>query len=243
MSVLTCAKFEPRSIQLGAVGQNQYGGAFVPFVDSTGKRVYLKIMTPPMMLPFGITESKFDSDNFYIDLSFRGIDDDPEIRELHDKMNAFDDYLLEVAVNNANLWFPKKKLPADPQLKASILDSPDCHKKTVKPPNDPKWAPTMKSKARILPDGGIDCKFFDRDLKPITKDDVPKGSAVRLVIEASSVYLSNAGWGITWRARQAQLMSRPQRLDDCAFSRVDGASPEDDAEDPSHDFDSVAAFV
>lgn len=210
--------FDPRSISLGPVNQNQYGGNFVPFQDPLGRRAYLKIMTPPMHLPFGITESKFDTDNFYIDLSFRGADVDPAVREFQERLTAFDDYLLEAAVANAAKWFPKKKLPADAALAASILDSPDCHKRSIKPPSDPKWAPTMKVKARMLPDGGIDCKFFDRALAPITKDDVVKGSTVRLVVEASSVYLTNAGWGVTWRARQAQLTSPPQRLDDCAFT-------------------------
>jgi hypothetical protein len=221
MSVVSYDSFAPETIRFGPVSKNSYGGSYVPFQTPTGGNLYLKIMTPPMVVPFGVSTSKFDADNYYIEPSFRG--EDPEVLKFHESMKAFDQHLLEAAVANAAEWFPKKKLPDDPVLKASILDSPDCHKTIVKPPRDPKWGDKLVTKARITPDGGIDCKFFDADRNPVAKDDVPQKCTMRLVIEASNVFLSTTGWGVTWRVRQAQIIGgvdAMQPLADCAFTVV-----------------------
>ena len=43
---------------------------------------------------------------------------------------------------------------------------------------------------------------------------------------------------VTWRVRQAQLVSAPQRLDDCAFTPIDAGG-----DDVGPELDDAAAFL
>ena len=42
-----------------------------------------------------------------LDVSFKGLEDDPKIKEFHDKMSEFDKSLIEADVNHSKEWFGK----------------------------------------------------------------------------------------------------------------------------------------
>jgi hypothetical protein len=91
----------------------------------------------------------------------------------------------------------------------------------------------MKFKIAMM-NGAPNVRVFDTDKKAITIDDVPRGAKVKVIAEIASVWMVGQGgtmWGLTFRAAQILVVSKPASLDQFAFTDDgDDDTPKTDAE-------------
>lgn len=216
MTIIPASKFESAAVRFGAVEKNKMGGKFVPIVDENGQKYRLTIQTPALALPFGISayreRPEADVSSYSIDVSFRGMETDPKIAEFLERMKSFDEHMLVSAAKHSKEWYGGK------QKSKEILE--DSYRRLVKFHAEGKYAPVMKIKIPML-NGKPNCSFFDVDKTPITVDDIPKGSTVKVICEVSQVWFVGSTWGVTWRALQVLVTSKPDRLGDFAFQDDD----------------------
>ncbi len=219
MAIIPASKFVPTAVRFGAVEKNKMGGKFVPIVDENGQKHRLTIQTPALALPFGISAYRerpdADVSNYSIDVSFRGMETDPKIAAFLDRMHEFDNYMLDSGVKHSKEWYGGK------QKSKEVLE--DSYRRLVKVHAEGKYAPVMKIKIPML-NGKPNCSFFDTDKSPIGVDDIPKGAIVKVICEVSQVWFVGSTWGVTWRALQVLVASKPDRLGEFAFQDDDDAA-------------------
>lgn len=223
--VIPASKFDPTTLKFGQPEKNRNGGKFVPIVDDAGNKIRVKVQTPTLHLPFGIAaypppkEGK-PVQNYSLDVSFRA-DDDPRVSKFLETMKDLDEYLIDQAIQNSVAWFGKQKT-------REVLE--DAYRPLTKAHPEGKYPPVMKVKSDLSRrDGKPVCKFFDAQTVPapgqppaeLSIDDVPPGCSVKLIMEVSQVWQVNNTWGVTWRALQCMVVSKPTRLDAFAFQNDD----------------------
>ena len=131
--------FDANEITFDVVKKNAMGGNVVYFKYEGHPKIIMQ--TPVVSVPFGLstyTDDKTGAVKYSLDISFRGMDEDPKIQDFHDKMNDFDNFLIDTAVANSKEWFGKKQ-------SKEVIEN--FYRPLVKPSKDPsKYAPTMKFK-------------------------------------------------------------------------------------------------
>ena len=228
MSVFTAKTFDAALLNFGPVEKNKMGGKFIPLTNSGGTKTRFTIQTPTMALPFGISGYRDRPDaeplSYSADLSFRDMDSDDNVALFYNKIKALDSHLLDAAVEKSVEWFGKKK-------SRELLE--DTYRPLTKVDPAGKYAPNMKFKITIQ-NNAPNVRVFDTDKTPITVDDVPRGSKVKIIAELASVWMVGGGtqWGVTFRAAQILVVSKPATLDKFAFTNDDddNVSPHDNAE-------------
>ena len=119
-------------------------GAKLVYMNYDGGR--LSVQSPWMSLPWKMgvyTEGEYPK--YSIDLSFKGMESDPDLQAFHDKLQEVEEKIVDAGFDNSVSWFKKKKSTREvveaifnPILKVSK------DKETGEP--DGKWPPTMKLK-------------------------------------------------------------------------------------------------
>ena len=203
------------NLAFSEVKKNSMGGNMV-YMQYNNKK--LMIQTPEMAAPFGLstfTDDKSGAVKYSIDVSFRDVDTNPKIKDFYDKMVAFDECVLKSAVENSKAWFGK-------QMSMEVVK--ELYKNTVKPSNQPeKYAPTMKFKIRDI--GKV--AAYDEDQEAINPEmGITKGSKIRTILDASSVWFVNKQFGVSWNLIQIQV-KKPQVVEGFAMQNEDS---EDDEE-------------
>lgn len=231
--IMTAKTFEPASIFFGPVEKNKMGGKFIPLTDKTGAKARVTVQFPALHLPFGISgyreKPEDEPASYSADLSFRGIDDSENLQILLKKMNDLDQHLIDAAHTNSVAWFGKQK-------SRELLE--DTYRKLTKADPSGKYPAILKTKITMM-NGKPNVQVFDTDKTPITIEEVPRGSSVKVIAEVASIWqVGSTAWGITWRALQILVTEKPNKLDSFAF--VDDGddtieqnitkSPEDDTE-------------
>lgn len=188
-------------ITFDAVKKTQMGGNIVYFkYEGSPRRV---VQTPVMHAPFGLstyTDDKTGVTKYSLDVSFRGMDEDPKIQQFFEKMQEFDSYTMDTAVANSKEWFGKKQ-------SKEVIEN--FYRPLVKASKDPtKYAPTMKMKIQTKRNGDVDLTAFDNEQNAINiMESLTPGAKIKAIIEASSVWFVNKTmFGITWKLVQLQMM-------------------------------------
>jgi len=85
--------------------------AFVNYTLENGKNQVLRIQTPVMQTPFGISKRpnkknvQVKKNEYTLSLTFKGMEDDENIKMFHEKLSDFDKLLISTAVHHNNKWF------------------------------------------------------------------------------------------------------------------------------------------
>lgn len=199
--------FSPTGIRFGAPDRNRNGGKFVPLLDASGAKKRITIQTPTLSMPFGVSayreKPEAEVQSYSIDVSFRNVDTDPRLAEFLDKMRQVDAHMLASSVSASKEWFGKQK------SKDTLEDN---YRKLVKDHPENKYPPIMKIKIPIQ-NGQVACSFFDETRQPVPVDYLVKGTTVKLILEMDRVWFVNNTFGVTWRALQGAVVSRPSRMD------------------------------
>ena len=207
-----------------------------------GKAVYLNydskqlvVQTPQMSCPFGLNlYDGGDYPKYSIDMSFRGMEDNPKLREFHDMISAIDEQMIEDAVKNSMAWFKKRKQSKE-VVKAlySPLVKVSRDKETGEP--DGKYPPTFRVKLPYR-DGNFTFEAFDDKKEKIASDDVEKwmgkGCQVRCLIRCTGLWFAGGKFGTTWRAEQVKV-NPPKGL--AGYSFVDDSDDEENNEEEEED--------
>lgn len=212
-SVVLYSAFDPAAVNFGALDRNRNGGKFVPLLGPDGQKKRFTIQTPALPLPFGVSayreKPEGDVQSYSLDVSFRGADADPKIAEFLDKMVQLDARMLEASVANSKDWFGKQK---------SIDTLEDNYRRLVKEHPEHKYPPVMKVKVQVT-NGAPNVSFFDENKNPVGIDYIIKGCSIKLILEMDRVWFVNNTFGVTWRALQGAVVSRPSRMD--GYSMID----------------------
>lgn len=199
--------FRPADLTFSSLEKNRAGGKQV-FISREGHRGKVMIQTPEMHVPFGITPYQDAAtgaiQSWSLDVSFR---DQPEFLDL---MRALDQTLARVATERSAEWFGKS-------MSAEVVA--EFTRKLVKEPNNPQYAPTMRVKVPCI-NGQETTKFYDAQTRqPVPLEHVLKGSTVKVIMELSPVWFLNKTVGISWKAVQVAVVTRPARaIEDFAFA-------------------------
>lgn len=213
--------FDVSELSFDSVKKNSMGGKVVYLKYAGNKNV--TIQTPIMSAPFGIssyTDDKTGITKHSLDISFKGAADDEKIQQFLDKMNAFDQCLIDTAVKNSKDWLGKP-------MKKDVVEA--LYRPLVKPSKDPeKYAPTIKFKVPSR-DGKMLVDSFDHKKQPFDLNNFVPGSRVQAIIECSSVWFVNKQFGVSWKLVQLR-MSKPEKLTGFSFIPDGDEDPESDSE-------------
>ena len=193
--------FDVNELTFDVVKKNAMGGNVVYFKYEGHPKIIMQ--TPVVSAPFGLstyTDDKTGAVKYSLDISFRGMDEDPKVQNFHDKMADFDNFLINTAVANSKEWFGKKQ-------SKEVIEN--FYRPLVKPSKDPsKYAPTMKFKIMTKRDGNIDVDAFDANRNKVNLQDVlAPGVKLQAIIEAGSVWFVNKTmFGISWKLVQVKVL-------------------------------------
>ena len=221
-NIMLAKNLDVPSIAFEPVRKNALGGNVVYLKYSGAPKMV--VQTPVVSAPFGLstfTDDKTGAVKYSLDMSFRGMEDDPKVKELHDKMQEIDATLIDEGVKNSKEWFGKK-------VSKEVVEN--FYRPLVKPSKDPsKYAPTMKFKIMTNRNGSVAVDAYNhlKESVDLTEVLVP-GSRIQAIIECSSVWFVNKSmFGVSWRLVQVKV----QKSDRIAgFSFVEDSDAEEEYE-------------
>lgn len=201
------SSFEPERLVFGAVEKTKAGGKIVNLSYPGLRR--LQMQTPIVSLPFGINKPYLDGgevQSLSLDLSFRGHDSKPHMANFLAKMRAMDEAVLRAAVQNSKDWFGK-------QMSEEIVR--EFFRPLVREGKEP-YPPTMKVKVPMY-NGIPNANIFSEAKEAVALEYITKGTQAKFLLEATSVWFVARNFGVTWRLKQALVVSRPNNGNECAF--------------------------
>lgn len=205
--VLTPSEFQPSSLVFSSLEKTRQGGKQVFVSREEMPKAKVIVQTPALHLPWGITPYQDKAtgaiQSFSMDVSFR---DAPEFLET---MTALDEVMIDACVSRSQDWFGKP-------MSREIIQDMDIVRKCVKKPSNPQYAPTMRIKVPVI-NGVEQTRFYDEKREPVDIEYVTKGSCVRVIMELSPVWFLNKMCGVSWKAVQVAVVSKPARVEDYAF--------------------------
>jgi hypothetical protein len=185
-----------------------------------------------MTVPFGLNVAdKYGPPEYSVDLSFRGADQRPEIKEFLDVMTQIDEFMIQEGVRNSVAWF-KSKLSED-VIRAFYTPSVKYSKD--KEGNVTSYPPNLKLKLRKI-NNEFETKFYDLNGSPYkgipVEELLVKGVQVTAIMECGGVWFAGSKFGLTWRAKQIAIHKLPERINDFAFKGLASVKPSvEDVED------------
>lgn len=195
--------------------KTQDNGVKKVFVNYNGGR--FNVQTPWMTVPWNM--SLYDEGSYpkySCELSFKGMETDPELQAFHDKFVELEERLIELGVENGVSWFKLEKKLCTPDILRSKITSivkVSKDKETGEP--DGKWPSTMKLKIPFW-ENKFDCKLFnkaDGSQFSINSDDsdesmdnvIVKGAKMRCIIQCVGLWISAAGATCQWKLDRAEV--------------------------------------
>lgn len=243
-SVVYPSSFNSKNIAITAPKQLP-SGAKQAYLNYDGQKLLMQSAVA-MSVPFGLNVAdKFGPAEYSVELSFRGHEQRPEVKEFMDVISKIDEMMLTEGVKNSKTWF-KGDLSRD-VVKAFY--TPSLKYSKDKEGNVLSYPPNLKLKLRKVNNDFVTL-FYDVNGSPYkgvpVEDLLVKGAQVTAIIECAGVWFAGSKFGLTWRAKQIAIHKLPDRLANFAFKGLGSAPPpvedvEDDAEEGS-EVDDDAAF-
>lgn len=203
-SILLHSEFSPKAdVQFSRLQKNAKGTKVVYVNSPKGDKV--RLQTPVMPAPFGV--SKFDdastgNSSYSLDISFREMDNDPKIAAFLETCRAFDEHVLDVAVQNSKEWLGK-------EMNREIVG--EFYRSIVRDPANDKYKPTIRLKISPY------TEFYDENHNRVDQDYLTKSSQVRCIVEVNTWFV-NRSFGVSLRILQCQIVSRPVGISGFAFA-------------------------
>lgn len=212
---LNVNEWVPSEIIVKPYKKNKSNAGATASIFSSQLNKLLRVETP-LMMTWGIADyvdqTTGESDGKYT-MSLNFPNDEyatDETRMLLEKVKGFEDHILDIAVENSETWFGKKK------TKELVEDSFSSIIKTnSKQPDRP---PSLRIKVPYYEGKWGDISLFDYSsqerLYPspddtITPPDlVPKLSQIACVIQCSGLWFVGGRWGVKWVLNQAVVKKK-----------------------------------
>ena len=190
-------------------------GAKLVYMNYDGGR--LSVQTPWMSLPWKMgvyTEGEYPK--YSIDLSFKGMENDPDLQAFHDKLQEVETQIIDAGFDNSVSWFKKKKSTREvveaifnPILKVSK------DKETGEP--DGKWPPTMKlkvarkngvwesNKDKPLVVKGKDGSTYKINSEDNLEDIFKKNTRLRVKMSCVGLWVASGNYMCQWQLTNAEV--------------------------------------
>ena len=228
-AVVYPSSFNSKNIAISAPKQLP-SGAKQAYMNYDGGKLVMQTAVA-MSVPFGLNVAdKFGPPEYSVELSFRGNEQRPEIKEFMDVIAQMDEKLLEEGVRNSKTWF-KADLSRD-VVKAFY--TPSLKYSKDKEGNVLSYPPNIKLKLRKM-NGEFETKFYDINGNPYKdipiEDLLVKGVQVTAIIECAGVWFAGSKFGITWRAKQIAVHKLPEKIADFAFKGLGSVKPQEEVDD------------
>ena len=225
-------------------------------LDNQSKSIYVNyegssitIQTPLVRLPYGVGDwndknvdekstGETKQKKYDLSFSFDGVDSNPKIKELLEKMQEIENKIAEDAFENRIAWLDDDFDGIKSVVKKLFtpIIKYDKDKVTKKPTG--KYPPTLKCKlpydtrADIFTFVSQDMNGEEIDFKTIMRS--LKGAKARLIIQLSSIWIAGGRFGCTWKVVRGRFeVTKPTAVDFIEDSDVE-VPDEDDTEDSTN---------
>lgn len=228
-SIVFSSTFDSKNIAFSAPKQLP-SGAKQAYLNYNRQKLVMQTALS-MSVPFGLNVAdKFGPPEYSVELSFRGHEQNPEVKDFMDVISQIDETLLQEGVKNSKTWF-KSELSRD-VVKAFY--TPSLKYSKDKEGNVLTYPPNIKLKLRKVNDE-FETKFYDINGKPYTdipvEDLLAKGVQVTAIIECAGVWFAGSKFGLTWRAKQIAIHKLPERIEDFAFKGLGSIKIQDEVDE------------
>lgn len=205
ITILRTNEIDLSHIKITQPQQNKNGGLNANLLYKDQRLVF---RTPKMPCPFGVS-SWSDKDGrsppkFSLDMSFRNMQQNPEVQGFHDFLKGIDDKVIAAATANSQAWFGKPK----GQAILRELYSPSIRESTPKQGRDGnpiQWPPTFRCKV-VSGQMGFNSTAYDVADKPVEILSVGKGDSVIAIVEVTGIYFINrSSFGVSYRVIQCKV--------------------------------------
>jgi len=209
MSVLP-AQFDASNVTFGEI-KVLGSGAKAANLSYEGRPLVMQVSN--LDLPYGLNvEDKYGPTKYSMNLSLRDYDSNPKTKAVFDALEALDNRVTSECIEKN--WLRK------PGMTQQILKQMKLYKPTVKFSEDENgnrkpYPPTVKVALRKKNEK-FETVFYDADKKEVKdvpiEDLVVKRMTVTALIECTGVWISSVGCGLSWKAKQVKIVSRPDTV-------------------------------
>jgi hypothetical protein len=247
MSIVYLNNFDAKKITISAPRVLQ-SGAKQAYLNYGGERLVMQTAVA-MTVPFGLNVAdQYGPAQYSVDLSFRGSEQRPEIKQFMEIINQIDEVMIAEGVKNSKLWF-KSDLNKE-VIKAFY--TPSLKYSKDKEGNVLSYPPNLKLKLRKQNEDFL-TKFYDLNGTPYkgipVEDLLSKGVQVTAIVECTGVWFAGSKYGLTWNAKQIAIHKLPEKMGDFAFKGL-GSAPvashdedeDEDQKESSNEIDDDSAF-
>jgi hypothetical protein len=235
----------PKNIDVSKISYSemrtlQSGAKTVPLFFGSDR---LTIQTPVMSVPpYGLSEPFKvkeaikkglpinDSDKQYdINLTFKGIDENPKIKNFHDKLKEIEDKIIDDAFKNRAAWFNKKVF--NDRMQIATMFSPIVRV-------DPAGKYPASFKARLpydVKNNSFMFDAYDMDNNELSFQEIMtklKGARVQLIVQLTGLWFSGGMFGTSWRVVSGKFQLHQNTkitfIEDSDTEKVAAAADTDD---------------
>jgi hypothetical protein len=252
MNVLLAKNFDTDKLKYSELRVMKSGAKSV-YINYGGNKVNLQ--TPVLTIPYGVNDNmqfikkddnrKDEERKYDVTVSFKGMDENPKIKQFHDKMKELENKIIDDAFANRLVWF-KNNYGGNKDVVANMFTpivKHDKDKLTGEYAN--KYPPTFKAK---IPYNSHENKFefdcYDMDGNDTNFHDILanlKGGKAMFIIQLSGIWFSAGMFGCSWKIVSARFQQlNTSKITFVADSDDDNANDDEDEDDISVDTDVIA---
>jgi len=219
LSIQLSTDFSPEAVNFSKLRRNKMGGKAVYLSGSGNSKLYVQL--PFMKAPYGLgsyTDENTHKTTYSLDLSLDT--SDPSCVELEEKLQAFDELILDTVVANSHEWLGKK------YTKAVLQEA--LFKPMVRPSKNGDYPSTIKLK--VLQDGksgNFIPEAYNTRREQVPLDSIEKGQKVMAIIDINQIWFIDNKFGVTVRLQQC-LLEPSKKLPAFAFQGVEAETEEDE---------------
>ena len=257
MNVLLAKNFNVDKLKYSELKVMKSGAKSV-YINYNGNKVNLQ--TPVLNIPYGINdnmqfikkdENRKDEERKYdITVSFKGMDENPKIKQFHDKMKELEQKIIDDAFDNRLAWF-KNNFSGNKDVVSNMFTpivKHDKDKQTGEYAN--KYPPTFKAK---IPFNSLENKFefdcYDMDNNEINFNEILtnlKGGKAQFIIQLNGIWFSAGMFGCSWKIVSSKFQQiNTSKLTFVADSddELNNGEGDDEEDDISVDNDVIAKIT
>jgi hypothetical protein len=252
MNVLLAKNFDTDKLKYSELKVMKSGAKSV-YINYNGNKVNLQ--TPVLTIPYGVNDNmqfikkddnrKDEERKYDVTVSFKGMDENPKIKQFHDKMKELENKIIDDAFSNRLVWF-KNNYGGNKDVVANMFTpivKHDKDKLTGEYAN--KYPPTFKAK---IPYNSFENKFefdcYDMENNETNFHDILanlKGGKAQFIIQLSGIWFSAGMFGCSWKIVSAKFQQiNTSKITFVADSDDDNANDDEDEDDISVDTDVIA---
>jgi hypothetical protein len=218
LSIQRSSDFTTSSVNFSKLRKNKNGGKAVYLNAGDNKKLYIQF--PFMRSPYGLsafTDEGTGRTSYSLDLSFDP--DNTEAMELHDKLKALDEIIVNTVAENSKEWLGK-------DFNVEVLKQA-LYKPMVRPGKE-QYPSTIKLKVLTKPDGSFVPETYSIQKEQVSLDSVEKGQKCMAIVDFNQIWFIDNKFGVTIRLQQV-LLEQSVKLPSFAFQGLD--LPSDDVDD------------